>query len=197
MPNCFSLRWLGWALRVMFLSRQWAVCRVTTCFLLATVLTCSIPVAMSEMRGFCGHGVCQSCTSSAQPWLSGSIWASRKRAAMLGRPFRFFTIATIRFLYLQVSSLSVFSCPNLQLCDVILLLPAGKGSDPGNCLFLLYLWASTFCCISGADWLSTVSLKTSFPPLLELFFEPFTAFQLSFWSEKPRHGYVFQTANGE
>lgn len=57
-----------------------------------------------------------------------------------------------------------------------------------------HLW--TLSCISRADWLSNLSLKTSFPPLLELFSEPFRAFQLSFWSENPRHGYVFPAANG-
>lgn len=58
-----------------------------------------------------------------------------------------------------------------------------------------HLW--TFCCISWADWLSNLSLKTSFLPLLELFPALFTAFQLSFWSENPRHRCVFPAANDE
>lgn len=61
----YALARLGpWA---MLLSWQWAPGHVTACFSLASVLTCSIPMAASKRRGFCGHGMCQSCTASTQP----------------------------------------------------------------------------------------------------------------------------------
>lgn len=59
------LRLAGLGPRAMLLSWQWAVAHVTACSLLASALTCSILMAMSKMRGFCGHSECLSCAACA------------------------------------------------------------------------------------------------------------------------------------
>lgn len=65
--NCSTPRWLGWARRrCCWAGGEWWL--TSACSSLASVLTCSIPVAMSKMRGFCGHSECQSCAASAPGW---------------------------------------------------------------------------------------------------------------------------------
>lgn len=83
----------------MLLSWQCAVGHVSACSSLSLVLTCSIPMAASEMRGFCGHSTgSQSCAASAQ------AGAERERTSFLpahrdaGESLPLLLIATIPFL---------------------------------------------------------------------------------------------------